>query len=57
MNKNNLLYRAFYLYYDGFRNMKLGKTLWLIIGIKLFVIFVILKVFFFPNFITKHREK
>ncbi|WP_315548164.1 DUF4492 domain-containing protein [Prevotella koreensis] len=57
MNKNNLLYRAFYLYYDGFRNMKLGKTLWLIIGIKLFVIFVILKIFFFPNFISQHSEK
>ncbi len=57
MNKRNFLYRAFDLYYDGFRNMKLGKTLWLIIGIKLFIIFVILKIFFFPNFISQHSEK
>lgn len=57
MNKRNFLYRAFDLYYDGFRNMKLGKTLWLIIGIKLFIIFVILKIFFFPNFILQHSEK
>jgi len=41
--------KAFYLYYDGFRSMKLGKTLWLIILIKLFIMFAILKVFFFPN--------
>ena len=31
--------KAFYLYYDGFKQMTLGKTLWLIILIKLFVIF------------------
>lgn len=57
MKKNSFLYRTFDLYYDGFRNMKLGKTLWLIIGIKLFIIFIILKLFFFPNFISQHSEK
>ncbi|MBR4602084.1 MAG: DUF4492 domain-containing protein [Prevotella sp.] len=57
MKKNSFLYRVFDLYYDGFRNMKLGKTLWLIIGIKLFIIFIILKLFFFPNFISQHSEK
>lgn len=57
MKKNSFLYRAFDLYYDGFRNMRLGKTLWLIIGIKLFIIFIILKLFFFPNFISQHSEK
>lgn len=37
-------------YYDGFRNMgKTGRTLWLIIIIKLFIMFAILKVFFFKN--------
>ena len=29
--------------------MTIGKKLWLIILIKLFVMFVILKIFFFPN--------
>ena len=57
MKKNSFLSRVFDLYYDGFRNMKLGKTLWLIIGIKLFIIFIILKLFFFPNFISQHSEK
>jgi hypothetical protein len=36
--------------------MTLGKTLWAIILIKLFVIFVVLKVFFFPNFLKQHAD-
>jgi hypothetical protein len=56
MRKESFLYRVFDLYYDGFRSMRLGKTLWAIILIKLFVIFVILKLFFFPNFLKQHAE-
>ena len=51
MNKKSFWYRAFDLYYDGFRSMTLGKKLWLVIFIKLFIMFAILKVFFFPNFL------
>ena len=54
MTKNNFFYRAFRLYYDGFRSMTLGRTLWTIIIVKLIIIFAILKVFFFPNFIGEH---
>jgi hypothetical protein len=37
-------------YVDGFKNLSsLGKKLWLIIIIKLVVIFVVIKVFFFPT--------
>ena len=43
--------RVFHLYYDGFRNMTVGKTLWVIIGIKLFIFFVIIKLLFFPDFL------
>jgi hypothetical protein len=39
----------FFLYYDGFKNMKVGKTLWILIAIKLFVMFAIVKWLFFPN--------
>ena len=46
-----VLKKFFYLYYDGFRGMTVGKKLWLIIIIKLFVMFVILKLFFFHNFL------
>ena len=57
MSKNKLFKKIFYLYYDGFKNMKLGKTLWLIIAIKLFIMFAILKVFFFPNHIKQQIQK
>jgi|GEM_PF-1548368 len=43
-------------YIEGFRDMTLGKTLWMVILIKLLVIFLILKVFFFPNYIGEHSE-
>ncbi len=54
--KLNIIRGIFDFYYDGFRQMKLGRTLWAIILIKLFVIFVILKLFFFPNFIKEHAQ-
>lgn len=57
MNRKSVLYRVYDLYADGFRSMKLGRTLWAIILIKLFIIFVILKLFFFPNFIKEHAEQ
>jgi hypothetical protein len=56
MKKNSFAYRVFDLYYDGFKNMRLGRTLWAIILIKLFIIFVVLKIFFFPNFLKEHAE-
>lgn len=55
--KLNIIRGIFDFYYDGFRQMKLGRTLWAIILIKLFVIFVVLKLFFFPNFIKEHAQK
>ncbi len=46
--------RFFYLYIDGFRGMgTLGRSLWIIILFKLFIMFAVLKFFFFPNFL-KH---
>ena len=56
MTKNGFWHRAYDLYYEGFRNMTLGKTLWAIILIKLFIIFAILKIFFFPNYIDEHAS-
>ena len=56
MRRESFLYRVFDLYYDGFRSMRIGKTLWAIILIKLFVIFVVLKLFFFPNFLKQHAK-
>lgn len=43
--------QIFNFYKEGFKNLTLGKTLWKIIFIKLFVMFVILKLFvFYVNF-------
>ena len=50
MRKRGFIYRVFDLYYDGFRSMTLGKTLWLVILIKLFIMF------FVPNFIKEHSK-
>lgn len=39
-----------YLFYrDGFREMRVGRTLWAIILVKLFIMFAILKLFFFRD--------
>jgi hypothetical protein len=38
-------------YYQGFKSMTVGKNLWIIIIIKLIVLFLILKLFFFPDFL------
>jgi hypothetical protein len=56
MKKDNILHRVYHLYYDGFRSMTLGRTLWAIILIKLFIIFVVLKLFFFPDFLKQHAD-
>ena len=54
MKKKSWLYRAFMFYYEGFKSMTLGKTLWALIIIKLFIMFVVLKLFFFPNILQKN---
>ncbi len=46
--------RIFRFYRDGFRSMIIGKTLWKLILVKLFIMFAVLKLFFFPNFLTTH---
>ncbi len=48
--KKNIFIRIIRFYIEGFRTMTWGKTLWIVILIKLFIMFAILKVFFFPDF-------
>ena len=45
------------LYADGFRQMTIGRTLWMIIIIKLVIIFAVLKLFFFQDFIGQNASK
>jgi hypothetical protein len=46
--------KIFKFYLDGFKNMKVGKTLWAIILLKLFIMFGVLKTFYFPNFLNSN---
>jgi len=41
-------------YVEGFRSMKLGRTLWAIIMIKLLIMFGVLKIFFFPDYLHEN---
>lgn len=54
--KSGLIRRIVFFYLNGFREMTVGRTLWKIIFIKLFVMFAVLKVFFFPNFLQTEFE-
>jgi hypothetical protein len=51
-----MLKRLFLFYYEGFKEMTIGKTLWMIILIKLAIMFLVLKLFFFPNFLKSNFE-
>lgn len=43
-----------HFYFDGFRNMQAwGRKVWIVIIIKLFIIFIILRIFFFHDFLRK----
>lgn len=48
--------KIFLFYYDGFREMTVGKKLWIIILVKLFIMFAILKIFFFPDFLNSRFD-
>ncbi|MCH5231365.1 MAG: DUF4492 domain-containing protein [Muribaculaceae bacterium] len=45
--------RVWDLYYEGFRDMTVGKTLWIIILVKVFIFFVVMKLLFFPNLLKR----
>lgn len=57
MRKVSVPLRIYRFYLEGFKQMKLGKTLWLIILVKLFIMFFILKLFFFPRFLSQFDSK
>ena len=56
-SKNNILIKVFRFYYNGFRDMPLyARKLWVIILIKLFIMFGIFRVFFFHDFLEKNFD-
>jgi hypothetical protein len=47
---SDILRRVYLFYYQGFTGMSSwGRRVWLIIIIKLFIMFAILRIFFFPD--------
>ena len=48
--------RIFRFYLDGFRSMTVGKKLWILILIKLFIIFFVFKLFFFPDILERDYD-
>ncbi|OFY48510.1 MAG: DUF4492 domain-containing protein [Bacteroidetes bacterium GWF2_49_14] len=46
--------RIFRFYFDGFSNLSSwGRSIWIIILIKLFILFAIIRVFFMPDILKK----
>jgi hypothetical protein len=55
MRKDSSIFtEIFRFYYNGFINMPgWGRRVWIILIIKLFIMFAILKLFFFPDFLKQ----
>lgn len=51
--KTNIIQKIFSFYFNGFKNMgPWGRQVWIIILVKLFIMFAVLKIFFFPDFLN-----
>ncbi len=48
--------RIWRLYADGFREMTIGRYLWAIILIKLAVLFLVFRLFFFPDILVRDYD-
>lgn len=42
------------MYVDGFRQMTVGRKLWLLIIIKLAILFLVFRLFFFPDILQEN---
>lgn len=56
MEKPGIFHNLYSFYREGFQNMTIGKTLWLIVLIKLFIMFAVLRIFFFPNYLNSNFD-
>lgn len=54
--KKSLPVRIWQFYRDGFREMTTGKSLWILILVKLAIIFLIFKLFFFPDILKRDYD-
>ena len=56
LKNNSIPLKIWRFYMEGCRSMTLGKTLWAIILIKLFIMFFILRLFFFPKIVQQKYD-
>lgn len=52
----SLITRVYRFYADGFRSMTVGRYLWAMILIKVAIMFLVLKLFFFPNVLSRDYD-
>ena len=56
ISQKGIFRRIANLYIDGFRNMTVGRSLWLLVIVKLFIMFAILRTFSALYMITMKTE-
>jgi hypothetical protein len=44
------------MYVDGFKAMTVGRKLWVLILVKLAILFLVFKLFFFPDLLQKNYD-
>ena len=52
----NRIRTIFNFYIEGFRNMTWGRPLWIVIILKLFILFFVLRLFFFKPVLSGKTE-
>ena len=48
--------RVWRFYVDGFKSMTVGKSLWAIILLKLAILFLVFRLFFFPDVLESNYD-
>lgn len=56
MKKETLMGRVVSMYVDGFREMTVGRKLWALILIKLAIMFLVFRLFFFPDVLKENYD-
>jgi len=54
MGKDSFFHKAVSMYVDGFRSMTVGRRLWALILIKLAILFLVFRLFFFPDVLEEN---
>ncbi len=53
----SIFYKIWHLYFDGFKNLSSwGRKVWLIVLIKLFILFAVIRLLFMPDFLKKNYK-